>query len=89
MEVDDAVPFAEATVRPVLWDGKRDGNEALRVVDRAILQNSNNTALVTQLQTMRLTFATGEQMALQNLAIAINVTVPTTITAPTITTPSE
>ncbi len=55
---------------------KRDGNEALRVIDGVIRQNSNNTALVTQLQTIRSTFATCEQTALQNLATAINVTVP-------------
>jgi alpha-galactosidase len=66
----------------------RDGNEALRVIDGAILQDSNNTALVTQLQTIRSTFATCEQMALQNLATAINLTVPTTTTTPTTTTPS-
>jgi hypothetical protein len=55
---------------------KRDGNEALRVTDGVIRQNSNNIALVTQLQTIRSTFATCEQTALQNLATAINVTVP-------------
>jgi hypothetical protein len=60
----------------------RDVNRALSVIDRAISQNNNNTALVTQLQTIKSAFATCEQTAVQDLATALNVTAPTTTTTP-------
>jgi hypothetical protein len=60
-------------VRHFYWSGK----EALQVIDQAI-SRSNDTALNTQLQQIRDTFTQCEQTALQNLATALNITVPTT-----------
>ncbi len=59
----------------------KEGNEALRVIDRAI-RRSNDTALNAQLQQIKDTFAACENTALQSLATALNVTLPTTTTTP-------
>jgi hypothetical protein len=56
---------------------ERSGNEALRVIDRAI-SHSNDTTLITELQQIRDTFAQCAQTTLQNLANALNVTITTT-----------
>ncbi len=63
-----------------------EGKKAIGVINEAIRRYNNNTALVTQLQTIRSAFATCEQTAVQNLATALNVTVPTTTTTTTTTT---
>jgi len=63
-----------------------EGKEAIGVINEAIRRYNNNTALVTQLQTIRSAFAICEQTAVQNLATALNVTVPTTTTTTTTTT---
>jgi hypothetical protein len=55
------------------------GNEAIGLINEAIIRNSNNTALVAQLQSVSSAFTTCEQTALQNLATALNVTAPTTL----------
>jgi hypothetical protein len=60
---------------------REEGNEALGVINGAIRHYSNNTVLVTQLQGINSTFAACEQTALQNLANALNVTLPTTTTS--------